>query len=108
MEYYRPTTCDEDVIHHYMDWDIKHNFLLRADSMHGSSWIDTNFVFMAWKPRENHSGSLSIPQKYITFVKNTLLTLRMNQANETLVSVKLFGCEQPPIISNNFVHDLLL
>ena len=78
------------------------------DSKHGPSWIDTCSIFIAWKPRKNHSGSLSIPQKYITFAKESLARLVGDQVVKNLVEVKLFGYKQPPIISNIFVLDLIL
>jgi hypothetical protein len=37
--------------------------------------LDTNFIFIAWKPQTNHSGSSSIPQKYTTFAKDNLARL---------------------------------
>ena len=72
VEYYRPTARNEDVIRHYTGWDTNHNFRWKVDSEHGPSWVDTDSIFIAWKPRKNQSGSVSIPQKYITFAKDNL------------------------------------
>jgi hypothetical protein len=70
VEYYRPTSRNEDVVRHYTGWDTNQNFRWKVDSEHGPSWVDTDSILMAWKPRKNHSGSVSIPQKYITFAKD--------------------------------------
>ena len=49
-----------------------HNFRWKVDFEHGPSWIDKVFIFIAWIPQKNHSGSVSIPQKYINFPKDNL------------------------------------
>jgi hypothetical protein len=72
VEYYRPTARNEDVVRHYTGWDTNQHFRWKVDSEHGPSWVDTDSIFIAWKPRKNHSGSVSIPQKYITFAKDNL------------------------------------
>ena len=72
VEYYRPTSRNEDVIWHYTCWNTNHNFRWKVDSEHSPSWIDTDSIFITWKVRKNHSGSVSIPQKYITFAKDNL------------------------------------
>jgi hypothetical protein len=59
VEYYRPTTRNEDVIRHYTGWDTNNNFRWKVDSEHGPSWVDTDSIFIAWRPRKNHSGSVS-------------------------------------------------
>ena len=58
------------MICHYKSWDTNVNFRWKVDFEHNPSWIDTNFIFTAWKPRKDHSGSVSIPEKYITFAKD--------------------------------------
>jgi hypothetical protein len=50
---------------------------------------------IAWKPWKNHSGSQSIPQKYMTFAKDNLPHLMREHANDNLVEIKLFGYKQP-------------
>lgn len=50
-----------------------------------------------------HSPSL---KSTITFAK--MVALQVNHAKENLVEFKLFGCEQPLIISNPCVLDLVL
>ena len=72
VEYYRPIARNEDVIRHYTGWDTNQSFRWKVDSEHGPSWVDTNSIFIAWKPRKNQSGSVSIPHKYITFAKDNL------------------------------------
>ena len=59
------------------------------DYEHGPSWIDTNSIFIAWKPRKNHSGLVSIPPKYITLQKRILLGSHKKQttSNEKLVGL---------------------
>ena len=57
---------------HYTGWDTNHNFQWKVDFEHGPSWIDIDSIFIASKPWKNHSGSVSIPQKYITFAKDNL------------------------------------
>ena len=61
---------NEDVVRHYTGWDTNPNFRWKVDFEHGPSWIDTNFIFIAWKPWKNQSGSMSIPHKYIAFAKD--------------------------------------
>ena len=61
---------------HYTSWHTNHNVCWRVDFEHGPTWIlDTNSMFEAWEWWKNHSGSLSIPQKYITATKENLTHL---------------------------------
>ena len=39
---------------------------------HSPCWIDTDSIFIAWKPRKNQNELVSIPQKYIYFAKDNL------------------------------------
>ena len=73
MKYYRPTVMNEDVIHHYTCWDINHNFQWKVDSKHGPCWIGTDFIFIAWKPWKNHSGSVSMYEFYFIIMLGTKL-----------------------------------
>jgi hypothetical protein len=81
VEYYRPTSRNEYVIRHYTSWDTNHNFRWNVDSKHGPSWVDTDSIFIAWKPRKNYSGSVSIPQKYIIFAKDNLARIAQEATN---------------------------
>ena len=40
----------EDVIWPYKGWDTNHKFRWKVDSEQGPSWIDTNSIFIGWKP----------------------------------------------------------
>jgi hypothetical protein len=81
VEYYRPTARNEDVIRHYTGWDTNNNFRWKVDSEHGPSWVDTDSIFIAWRPRKNQSGSVSIPQKYITFAKDNLARIAQEETH---------------------------
>jgi len=81
VEYYRPTTWNEDVIRHYTSRDTNNNFRWKVDSEHGPSWVDTDSIFIAWRPRKNHNGSMSIPQKYITFAKDNIARIAQEETH---------------------------
>ena len=75
VEYYQPIAHNEDVIRLYIARDKNRKFCWRVEFEHAPRWINTNSIFIAWKLRKNHSGSLSIPQNYITFAKDNLAHL---------------------------------
>jgi hypothetical protein len=61
-----------------------------------------------WHGKNHIRIILSILEIYITFAANSRAHLKGESSNENLVEVKLFGCEQPPIIFNNFILDQIL
>jgi hypothetical protein len=73
VEYYRPSTKDQNVLRTYVGWDTKKNFKWTVDSAYTPVWINTDTVLCAWKPRKGSKAeSMTILQKHIDFAKDNL------------------------------------
>ena len=65
---------NNDVIHQDTYWDTNHNFLLEGGFWAWSNMDSYNFM----EAKGDHSWLLSIPQNYITFAIDNLLTSWVN------------------------------
>ena len=73
VEYYRPSTKDQNVFRTYLGWDTKKVFKWTMDSTYEPVWISTDTILCAWKPRKgSKSETMTIPQKHIDFAKDNL------------------------------------
>ena len=73
VEYFRPSTKDQNVFRTYLGWDIQNGFKWTVDSAYGPVWINTDTILCAWKPHKgSKSETMPIPQKHIDFAKDNL------------------------------------
>jgi hypothetical protein len=73
MEYYRPSTKDQNMLRTYSGWNAKKCFRWTMDSVYGPVWINTDIILCAWKPRKGSKlKTMTIPKKLIDFAKDNL------------------------------------
>ena len=73
VQYYRPNTKDQNVLHTYLGWDTKKGFKWTIDSAYEPGWINTDTILCAWKPRKGVKlDTMIIPQKQIDFAKDNV------------------------------------
>ena len=89
VEYYRPSTKDQNVLCTCLGCDTKKCFKWTMDSTYKPIWINTDTILCAWKScKGSKSETMTIPQKHIDFAKDNLARIENDVENGNEVEVE--------------------
>jgi hypothetical protein len=79
LQYYRPSSRNQNILQFYTDWDTNDKFRWTTDTSADRTWESTDSIMTGWKPRsrkrdidERQESSMKIPANQIAIIKASL------------------------------------